>query len=380
MKMDEILTEEEKRIKPIIEGKLEEIRKDPYNFICDYVESLYPHVGRKVFEILSLMPCSLMIPDIPYSNKTIRSNINTLFLAPSGAGKSSIAKLFSLLTTNPLEVESITPAKLELCISQSPKFSLIIGDFARLSRDPIIIKVMEGILGEEKQIKRMTMRGEINMETDGIGLICGTPQDLSHYLSGGLLFRMIPKIILNNAEAHSEIGSHITSKIGEEGDGDVVEKSIQIFYKELEMIQTGEHPKIKKITGYYINGTFKKEALEVWNKLTQPMVRETNMNFIRGLHEFYRILISHAFLNIFNRKIVDGVLYIDGEDFKVALDIMSATIETQYDILKTERFVKSLKNLSELQRVMKDPRIKTKYKDYIKNLVSIKHGRLEHSA
>ena len=38
---------------------------------------------------------------------------------------------------------------------------------------------------------------------------------------------------------------------------------------------------------------------------------------------------------------------------------MIRTIETQYDILRTDRFIKSLKNLDELQRVMKNPTILT---------------------
>ena len=74
------------------EEEMNIIRKDPYNYICDYIESIYPKIGRKTFEILSLLPVSLVMPDIPSGTKTVRSNLNCIFLGPSGSGKSSIAK------------------------------------------------------------------------------------------------------------------------------------------------------------------------------------------------------------------------------------------------------------------------------------------------
>ena len=170
----------------------ERIRHDPYRFICDYVESIYPKIGKKTFEVLSLMPCSLILPDIPFGSKKVRSNIHSLFLAPSGAGKTSIAKLFASLSYSPLEFESITAAKMESAIVQNPVFSLIVGDFARMSRDPILIKVIEGLLGEEKSLSRKTMRTDIDMEVEGTALLCGVSHDLSHYVLSGLIFRVNP--------------------------------------------------------------------------------------------------------------------------------------------------------------------------------------------
>ena len=322
------------------------------------------------------MSKTLIIPDLPYMNKSVRSNINCLFLAPSGAGKTTLSKLFGEITLAPLEVESITPARLESEISKNPKFSLIVGDFARMSRDPIIIKIVEGILGEEKQAKRKTMVTDIDVQTEGIGLICGTPQDLSAYLSGGILFRLIPIIIIHKPEEHAEIGEKIADRIGNEDYSDISERTIKFFYKELELIQEGQHPNIKPIEGYIIEKRFSDLAKQEWKRITDGIVKETNMNFIRGLHEFFRILISHAFLNIFNRKIINNRLCPNEEDFTIALKIMIRTIETQYDILRTDRFIKSLRNLDELQRVMKNPAFKQKYKDYIKNMIKVKAGRV----
>lgn len=360
----------------LIEAKLVEIRSKPYEFICDYAESVYPHAGREVFQVASLMMPSLTAPDLPFMGKRIRSNINTLFLATSGAGKTSLAKLFSKFTIEPLEVESITVAKLEDEISKRQKFSLIVGDFARMAREPILIKVLEGIIGEEKKIHRQTMRKNINMDVDGICLLCGTPQDLSHYLSGGLLFRLVPKIIIHDERKHAEIGEHIKNQIGEDGNQNITEQAIKIFYEELEMIQEGEHEKIKKINGYVIEQKFKDDAYKEWEKMTSPIVKETNFNFIRGLQEFFRFLVAHAFLNIHNRKVENGKLYPNGEDFSVALDLMVKTIQVQYDILKTERFAQSLKNLAELQVVLSSSKLDPKFKNYLKFLAKVNKGRV----
>jgi len=359
-----------------LERTLDLIRRNPYKFICNYAESIYPYVGKQVFEIISLIPPSIIIPDLPFVGKKIRANINCLFLAGSGGGKTSIAKLFESITLNPLPVESITPAGLEGAIQANPKFTIIVGDFARMAKDPIIIKILEGILGEEKNIKRKTMRKDIDIDTEGSCLLCGTPQDLSHYLSGGLLFRICPVVIIHTEKEHSNIGSHIKNRIGEDGDDDITEEAIRYFYKELEMSQLEKHPKIPKVKGYVIPKRFKDSAYEEWDKITKPIVRATNFNFLRGFHEFFRFLISHAFLNIHNRKVENGKLYPNDEDFTVALNLMKKIIKLQHDILKTERFAKTIKNLSELKRVLSS-NIDPRYKEILKNLVKINGGRVK---
>jgi len=86
--------------------------KNPYKFICDYAEEVYPFAGRKVFEVASLIPPSLILPDLPYKGKKIRSNINILILSPPSSGKSQLSNLFSCLTYNPINYRSVTSAKL----------------------------------------------------------------------------------------------------------------------------------------------------------------------------------------------------------------------------------------------------------------------------
>lgn len=354
-----------------IQKETENIRKDPYNYVCDWVESMYPFTGKKVFQILSLMPVSLIIPDLTFMSKSIRSNINCLFLASSGAGKSSLSKQFSNFTYNPFEVESITAAKLENKLKSMKNFSLIVGDFARLSKDPAIVKIIEGILGEEKKLNRETMREEINSQTNGVGLLCGTPQDLSEYLTGGLIFRIVPLIIFHDADEHSAVGKHIMENVGEDNftlHRDK-EKIIQDYYKELVNIQEGKNSSIAQVTGYTIDDDFRKKAYESWNKFTRPIVAENALNFFRELQEFFRFLIAHAFFNVYNRKIVNGKLHCTQEDFEVALKLMKRTIEVKYKLLRTERFARSLRTVQDLDFVMKSRNIPEEDKNILKNII-----------
>lgn len=291
---------------------IEQVHAQPYNFICDYVESIYPQTGRRVFEVLSLMPVSLIIPDLPFMNKKIRSNINVLFLAPSGTGKTSLSDLFANLTYAPLKLESITAAKLESTISNLPMFSLIVGDFARMSQHQEVIKVIEGLLGEEKRLSRKTMRKDIEMETEGIGLLCGVATDLHFYILGGLIFRVIPILLGHDVDEHAEIGAHLKNQIGNDTNGGIdKEKIIKDYYDELAIIQNGNHKEwlenrginmnpIEPVKGYNISQVYREKSYEEWNNLTQPIVKELNLNFFREYQEFYRLLIAHAFLNIFN--------------------------------------------------------------------------------
>ena len=91
---------------------MEEIRKDPYNFIMDYYERIYMHIGGDAFSVLSLVIPSLILPPIPHEHaREIKPSINFLLIAMPGGGKSSIAETFSKLSYNSFNFESITDAK-----------------------------------------------------------------------------------------------------------------------------------------------------------------------------------------------------------------------------------------------------------------------------
>lgn len=354
--------------------KFIEIKRNPYKFICDYVESIYPKIGRQTFEILSLLPCSLIIPDLDFGSKKIRSNINTLFLSGSGSGKSSIAKLFSNITINPLSFESITSAKLESVITENPLFTLIVGDFARMSGDRILIKVIEGMLGEEKSISRKTMRKDIDLETNGVALLCGISTDLSHYIMSGLIWRCIPILISHSVEEHSSIGKHIKNQIGfSSSNGE--EEIIREYYLKLARNQTGNGD-LPKIDGYFINKKYRDEIYEEWEKITKKVVEETGLNFFREMQEAFRILVSHAFLNSYNRKIEKGLLYPNKEDFEIALKLMKRSIIFKFRLIKSESFAKGLTNVKQFKSIMQSDKIPEQYKEILRNLIEVKGGRI----
>jgi len=340
--------------------------KNPYEFITSWAESILPHTGKKVFEVLSLMPCSLILPDLQYSGMNIRSNINCLFLATSGAGKTTITEMFKNFTYSPIAVTSITAARLESEIKKYEDATLIIGDLARMSRDMNVMKVIEGILGEEKQTSRMTMRSESMEKQNLIGLMCGIPSDLSVHFSSGNLFRTFPICLFHNQKQHSDIGNYINKNIGKENK-EVREKEANIdkYYRELLKIQKGSH-RLNPIKGYIIPEDFKNKIYKRWDLLTKKIHEESNMNFFRELHEYYRILISHAFLNVFNRKIEDNKLVVTKEDLAVALTLGAKNINIKKKIIKCDIFAKTMKDLASLRRAIESDKVDEETRNILK--------------
>ncbi len=356
-----------------IPEELKEISKDPYNYICEYVESIYPNIGRKTFRVLSLLPVSLIIPDIPSNTKKIRSNLHAIFLGASGSGKTSIAKLFSKFVINSLEFESITSAGLESAIAHSGGiFTLIVGDFARMSRDPILMKVLEGVLGEERRIQRTTARKDLDMDVNAISLLCGVSTDLSKYILSGMIWRCVPILIGHTAEEHSDIGKHIRDSVGNiQKDGK--EEIIKRYYGVLSEFQTTD----KKVTGYDIPYKFRDDLFQNWKILTEPYVKELGLNFFRELWDGYRFMVSHSFLNIFNREIDNGILKITDEDYRVSLNLMKQSIKFKFRLIRSESFVKRLKDAKDFKKIMESDKIPEQVKDMIRSLAEVKGNRVK---
>lgn len=343
-----------------------ELIGNPYKYITSWAESILPHTGKMLFEILSLMPCSLILPDISSKGEIIRSNINCLFLAPTGQGKTRISKTFAYFSYCPLAFTSITAARLESEIKKYDYVSLIIGDLARMSREINVMKVLEGLTGEEKETSRMTMTSESMEKKEVIGLLCGVPTDLSSYFSSGQLFRTFPIMLFHNQEQHSEIGNFIKDNIWRK-DLSTKEKKLKIkmYYQELLKIQLGEH-KIKPIKGCVVPNNFKEKIYEKWLLLTKKIHEESNIDFHREHHEFHRILFSHAFLNIFNREIKDNKLVATKEDLEVALNLGAKNINIKKKIIKCEIFAKTMKDLASLRRAIESDKIDEETKNILK--------------
>lgn len=362
----------------LLEDLNKEIVKRPYQFITGYMEDRLPYTGGEVFERISLIPPSLILPDFAYKGDMIRSNINVLLIGSSSSGKSTITKEFLNLAYYPLSVKSITPAMLERKIRECPTFTLIVDDFSRMIRDPIIVKIIEGILGEEKRIQRATMRSELDLETDACGLFCGTSQDLSSYLTGGFLQRTVPIIIHHNEKEHSDIGKNIIKNMGKRQDG-IKRQVIGNYYNKLFKIQLGQNKNVNPVIDYYQDPKMNEEAYEIWDERTKKIneILKTQLNWFRELHEFFRFMYSHAMLNIFNRKVNDGILYPEKDDFNVGIKLMEQTIKLKYDVLSMSSFSKTISDLRELQLIMDSNKLSQNRKEILRNLLEIKKGKIK---
>lgn len=366
-------------------SELEKIKAEPFNYICNYVEELYPFMGKEAFEIISLMPCSLYIPQIPYLGKIIRSNINLLLLSPPSGGKSSICSFLAHICDSPIEGRSYTPAALEDAVwekvgevegmnNEVPQFELIIEDFSKMANDENVLKIIEGILGEEQIIDKHIMtkvKGQGSVRIDkrakvkAIGLICGVPSEITKKLSFGTIFRTAVLIMIHDEEQHSKIGKHISERIGIEKKHNeylIVEKVIKDYYTLLKKIQDSD----KKIKGFSVNPDFNKKIYERWNEITQKYISKTSANYFRELHEGYRIMISHAFLNYFKREIKDNQLIVTEEDFQVGIRLMEHTLEMKYFITTKGILINNIKTPDDYTRIINSPKIPTIVKKLIK--------------
>lgn len=368
--------------------EIEKIRKEPYKYIPQWMESTLIHVGKPVFEILSLLPASLILPDIPFGNKNIRPQMNALLLSPPSGGKSTIAEKFAKISTFPITFRRITASELISQILINPYFFTIINeDFSQVAEDYDVIKVLEGVTGDERKIEDKTSRRSISKETKGVCLLCGTPSDLSRYLKnleGGMFFRLIPIMINHTTEQHSDIGKHINDKIGNyEYIEDIHKKEETVieFYKELGLIQSGKHPTIPAIARYKIPDEIKNSAFMLWDKITREMVDEMEFYWIRELHEFYRFLVSHALLNVHNRTITKfkmkngenkevecGEIHIQQEDYKVAINLMKRNIKFKYYLIKATRLNSKIRDAKTLKEIMETDGLNPLVKDILMNI------------
>lgn len=330
----------------------EELLSNPYKFICEYVEEILPNIGKETFKILSLSIPSLIIPDIPYEGRLVRSNIHTLFLANPGSGKSEITQIFKFFSYEPQDFESVTNARFEEDIGKAEQGSMIVGDCSRMLSDPTLIKTIEGIL-EEKRINRKTKRGQVVADVNYIGLLCGTPQDLTGLLTGGLLFRFVPLIIFHSTEQHSKIGKHISDNLFEESDIGIKRDLIKAYYQSLIEIQNEESSQIDKVIGYKVSKEIKDTIYHQWDKVSRPAHESTDQNWFRELHEAYRFLLSHAFLNIYNREVTeDGYLIPNQEDLKIALQLFTKTTEEKSKLLKSKSLAYQIESNKQFKQLI----------------------------
>lgn len=346
------------------------IRKLPYLYIQEWMESNLVCVGSQAFKILSFIPMSLFLPKIPFGSTSIRMNMSVMLIALPNAGKSTIAKKFSYLCYNPLLRRAISAPDLSEEASRMKWISVIIEDFAETveAYGYDVVKVLEGILGEEENINRSNMRADYSGEVvKGIGLLGITPQDLERYaksIETGLLSRCLVCFIKLSHEDYNKISDFINKNAGDTHNEASIKRKEEVvieFYDELRWIQRGKHkeylekknlnyPIIPAVTGYSINPNFKEEVSKVWNKLSNRLLKSGNAPQVRNLHEYYRILISSAFLNIHSRNHDNGILVPNEDDHKIALEIMKENMRYKWAIPLAIKGNKSARTLDALER------------------------------
>lgn len=323
---------------------IEEIKKDPYNYIRNYYEELYPHMGSRVMSVVSLLPVSLIIPKmVTPEGKKVPCRINYLLLSPPGTAKTSLSERFSKFTYDPFQFESITDAKLSSVLTYKKRVSVIVSDIARIFSNPILNKTIENITGEEGKISRMTMNtSEEESKVDCVAYLSGTPDNLNKTITDGMLFRTTTDIIWHTEKEHAEILTKINHGVGagKSDSREDKEEAICQYYRELLDIQEGEHEDLNRIIGYIIEKEYREMiATAIIPKLTQ-LFKKTNFEFPREMQQVYKYCFSHAFLNIFNRKIQDGNLIIERRDVDVAIGL------SLRDISNKERVLTALMDVS----------------------------------
>lgn len=357
------------------EGIPEELTNDPYKYICDFAELAHPHVGGYVFETLSLVPVSLIIDDLDYFSKKIRTNLSVFFLAESGGCKSSICNQFEKFAYFPIPGRSYTPAELENEILRNPIFSLIIEDYTTMSADERTNKIVEGLIGDEKMLDRHTTQKDIRKTINGCSLLCGVPQDISHRLTTGTLSRVLCVVKIYNDEEHSHIGRHIITNVGKKSDVNKMEESIITYYKLLQMIQADRIKEYEPVKEFEIPENIRTRIFTEWDNLTKKIRKKAPFNFFREEYDGVRVLVAYAFLNYFNRKIENGKLFVTEKDCDVAIKIMKRNLITKYNLLMSDKLGKSIKNVVQFKKIMDSENIPEEIKQLVPFYVKEKLGR-----
>jgi hypothetical protein len=349
------------------------IRKDPYEYIQNYADMNIKIVGRQVYRKLALLPHTLFLPDI---SSSVIANMSGLILGESGSGKSSACKIFAPLCHEPLVRRMITEADLIEVANELRFLSIIIEDLSQsvTNEGYGLIKVIEGLVGEEKSVSKSTMKKEYTEEVKAVGLFGITPQDLERFakdLETGLFSRCILILISLKKEDYKTIAEFQVFKSGDLEYQELLRKKAKIvidFYEELRMIQRGRHHDflvgkfgekhgkevIEPIKGYHIEDRFKIEFLKKWNRISENLLKQGRTPNNRELQVYSKFLVSSAFLNIHKRKHENGILYPNEEDHKLALSLTIENMQIKWAIPLALKYNKKATNRETLEKILND--------------------------
>ena len=225
---------------------------------------------------------------------------------------------------------------------------------------------MENILGDEQKISRMTTRTDsTEKKIKAVAFLAGTPNSLTSVISDGMLFRTAVCLIFHDPMEHEQIGEFVGNGVFKEHDGESEEMGIERFYQELLEIQLNRHREIDPITGYEVNPEFRARIINVWKPLVKPISRKTKFAFFRELHQGFRYMVAHAFLNVFNREIRNGKIVIEDADVQVAIKLMTKELNVKFEILScssvvSEQKLKTTKDLAQYVDTLKRNKVNIK--------------------
>lgn len=333
----------EYKISPDVE---EQILKNPYNSIREYAEIRLTKVGRKVFSYLALQPISLVAPDIPVEEHFTRANMHFLLLGPPSSGKTSSCLLMRDVSPQSYLFQDVTPAKLTMDLMGKEKVSMICTDVDTIFRDMELIKLIEGVIGEEHMVARFNMRSSANFQTDATFLGCGVFESLRDNIRHGFLQRTIPIVLFHTKEEKVLIVQSI-----KEGMFKNRQKysfmDIKWYYNQIFEIQKGHNEKFSKIDNYYIDDKTKDELFRAWMEVMDHNNFPDDQYLTREFYSIMKYVCASAMFNIFQREIVKSnnqrLIVPNRHDIELAKSLFNNEMKVKYNILSLNQMVSNIK-------------------------------------
>jgi len=350
-----------------------EILKNPYESVLRFAENRLKHVGHKIFSYLALMPVSLVAPDLQYEDTNIRSNIHVMLLSPPGSGKSFAESILRKISLNPFDFTAITSAATEEELYGMKYCTILVQDMAKIISDRLMVKTLEGLCGEERRAGSITIsRGDKRFNIDVVALLAGVPSDISAYISGGLIFRFAPILIMHSKETHDRIGKEIAMSIGKGGKIHNISE-INNLYRFIYQVQLGKNKDFSKIDGYIFDDLQRSNIYKRWKETLDSTNPDGAFNWFRELISGFRYMAASSILNLNNRKIETekNKRYIipNKQDLKVGMFLMANEIRLKSYLLKCDKIAKRIKDIKYLEKYKERDRINNFTFDLLKILL-----------
>ena len=313
-----------------------------YEDILKWADKNFPHVGVDIYKYLALQPASLLMPPIPSRESFIRPQMNFLILGPPGIFKSTFCRAYASLLPkefNPINLKRITAAELQDSLEGLPHASLIVDDFARMSKDMALVKVLEGLI-EEGEVNDQTKKTSYQYKIKVTGTFMGVPEDLHSNLTSGFLGRVTAHMLTLKEDEQEEIGEHLSACFGNIS-GSEKRDDIHAFYQKLFDLQKSKET---QITGYVLDDSVRDLILAAWKDVRDKLKNGQNSDhWFREIGEGIRFTCASAMLNRATRELTSspgGGLLIKPNDADVILGtkLMKICIANKYYIFQWKQF------------------------------------------